>query len=65
MIYVVQLCMKAQSTSIGEATKMSFSDDSCEDYRAIIEKIIKNEITFSLSLNLSIMLYKFIIKLLC
>ena len=52
MIYVVQLYVKAQSTSMGEATRMSFSDDSCEDYRAMIENITKNKITFSLSQSL-------------
>lgn len=37
---------------MGEAIRMSFIDDSCKDYRAMIEKITKNKITFSLSQSL-------------
>ena len=58
---MIQLCKNAQTTSVGEAIRMRFIDDSSQNYRAFSEDYKEQDNTFSLfksSLECSQMMIK-------
>ena len=64
VFYVVRMCIRAQSTSTGEANRTSFIDDSSNLYTVIQELSTRIKTKLSLYLNSLYHALRFISKLL-